>query len=189
MKVHAHFSLPGFSNTYILGHEDGGDAIVIDPGTFDEHMLNYLENNNYYLRYILITHAHKNHYDGIRTIRKIYDAKIYSNNINIEGIPCSIIQNGGSINLGEITVNAVSVPGHSRDSLVYQIEDMIFTGDSLSAGKLGKPIDSYGKALLITYVKQKLLSMPPYLRIFPGHGPPSLVRTEREYNIDIKTNK
>ena len=56
MKLFFHFSVSGFSNTYLLGKEDQGDAIIVDPGVMNVPLLNMIEGNGYYVRSILVTH-------------------------------------------------------------------------------------------------------------------------------------
>ncbi|ADN02643.1 MBL fold metallo-hydrolase [Spirochaeta thermophila] len=186
MKVFAHFSLPGFSNTYLVGPEEGGDAILVDPGCFDEYLLNLVEDHGYYVRHVLVTHGHRNHFQGIKTILRIYDATVYANTPHLDGVLCEMVHEGRRLDLGWVEVRVLSLPGHSRDSVAYVVGPYVFTGDALTSGKVGSPVNPQGKALLIAYLNQKLLALPGHYIIFPGHGPPTTVRTEAAFNVDLR---
>ena len=76
MKFFSYFSVTGFSNSYIIGPDEGGNAILIDPGIFDVPLLNLIEDNKLYVKYILLTHSHESHISGLKTLLKVYDPKI-----------------------------------------------------------------------------------------------------------------
>ena len=78
MRISFHFSVAGFSNTYIVGPDDGGDALIIDPGSMNVALLSAIETSGYYIRHVLLTHCHGSHSDGLRTLKKIYDFEIIS---------------------------------------------------------------------------------------------------------------
>ena len=77
MKFFCHFGISTFSNAYLLGTEEGEGAVLIDPGVFDETLLNMIERNKLYVRHVLLTHDHQAHIGGVPTITKIYDTRLY----------------------------------------------------------------------------------------------------------------
>ncbi len=184
-KLFFHFSVEGFSNTYLLGPENGGDAIVIDPGVFDGNLLELIENNNFYVRHIFITHDHESHIKGLRTMLKVYEAKIYYAGKNVGGFPCEHLEDGQTVDAGDYKVNALNVQGHSSDSMVYRCSDMLFTGDVLSAGRIGETASEYLQQKLIDEIRTKLFILDKNLYIFPGHGPPTTLDTEKKYNLSL----
>ncbi len=182
MKLFNHFTAVGFSNTYLIGPDEGGDAILVDPGSMDVRLLGLIEDNNYYIRHVLITHAHPNHFRGIKTILKIYDAKIYSKIDDLEGTPCTPVDEG-ILKLGDQNIEVLSISGHSFDSLVYKYGHFYFTGDVLSAGRTGTTPDRYTRALLRDELENKLFIREGHGILLPGHGPPSTIRAEKNiYN-------
>ncbi len=185
MKLFFHFALVGFANTYLIGSDEGGDAILIDPGTMDTELLGLIEYNNYYVRDILVTHNHSSHVHGITTLRKIYEANIYASDTEVEGFPAHPLGDGDTISCNGIDINAIEVQGHSADSLVYHVGDMIFTGDVLAAGRVGNTENSFSRALLLRSISEKLYDLPDRTLIFPGHGPPSTLRAEKMFNPDL----
>ncbi|MCK5153137.1 MAG: MBL fold metallo-hydrolase, partial [Spirochaetales bacterium] len=125
MRCFINFSLTGFSNCYLMGPDDGGDAIIIDPGEMNIKLLNLIEDSNFFIKHILITHNHKPHIGGIKTLLKIYDAEIYSSSKNILGYPANIISPDTILNLSGIEVKVMEFSGHTEDSLVYKVGEML----------------------------------------------------------------
>jgi hydroxyacylglutathione hydrolase len=182
MRFYSLFSRVGFSNAYLVGPDQGGDALLVDPGVFDATLLQAMEGNGLYVRSILVTHAHNAHINGIRGILKVYDAAIYASHSSILDFPARRIVGGETLSLGGFTVNVIETPGHSIDSLCFHIDGMLFTGDTLSAGSVGSTRDGYARGLLLETVRDKILTLGDEVLIFPGHGPPSKVGVEKLYN-------
>ena len=182
MKFFSLFSRIGFSNTYLLGPDGGGDAVLIDPGVFDAQLLQAVEGNHLYVRSILVTHAHNAHINGIRSLLKVYKAVIYANQPSVLDVPARHIQEGEVLPLGEFRVRVIETPGHSIDSLSFLVGHMLFTGDALSAGGIGTTRDGYARGLLLETVRRKMLSLGDEVLLFPGHGPPSKIGIEKLYN-------
>ncbi len=182
MKFFSLFSRVGFSNTYLIGPDGGGDAFLVDPGVFDAQLLQAVESNRLYVRSILVTHAHNAHINGIRSLLKVYSAVIYANQPSVLDFPARHIEDGDELSLGELAVRVIETPGHSIDSLSFLVRHMLFTGDILSAGGIGITRDGYARGLLLESIRRKLLSLGDEALLFPGHGPPSKVGIEKLYN-------
>jgi len=185
MKVYCHFAVVGLSNTYLVGNEGGGDALLIDPSRFDVPLLNMIENNGFNIRSILITHNHDNHTHGIATILKIYDAKIYASTKEIRGFSTEILENRQRVNLHGINVESMAIRGHTSDSLIFRINHNLFTGDILSAGRIGTTDNTWAKANMIRDLEDSILPLPDETIIFPGHGPPSTLKIEKLTNDEL----
>ena len=155
MKLHQHFTLPYMSNTYLVAAESGGPAVLVAPGALDVNLLRLIEENKYYIRSILVTRADKPQTDGIRTILKIYDADIYSAGRQINDVPCKTVSDGDSFVLHGLPVEVVGAQGFSRDSVLYRIDNQLFTGDILTAGSIGNVQKTFGLALLVAKLKER----------------------------------
>lgn len=186
MIFHSLFSTVGFSNTYVLAGGPGGEAIVIDPGAFNAQVLQAIEESHCYARWVLLTHAHAAHCGGLRTLLRIYDARILC------GMPDALEQKalraagGERIRLGAFEFTALETPGHSMDSLCWLCGSLLFSGDALSAGRIGATRDGYARGLLVSSLRSRILPLPDDVLVFPGHGPPSTVRSERLFNPSLK---
>ena len=191
MKVFMHYCTYGFSNCYISGTDSDDkasprDAVVVDPGSMDIPLLDFIEKNEYRLRGILITHDHLNHVHGLRTLKRIYNAEIYSVNPVIQNIKTIVIRDGDVLTMGAISVAVIAIPGHSSDSAVFKINRTLFTGDTITAGLLGTTISSYGRRKQMDGLRSKVLSLPGNYVVLPGHGPPTTLDAERQYNAGIQ---
>ena len=176
------FSTVGLSNSYLVGPRGGGDALLVDPGEFGQAMLQAIESNRLRLRWILVTHAHRAHIAGIRGLLRVYEPETWCNQPSILESPARHAQGGDRLELGEIGVEAIELPGHSIDSLCWRIGDMLFTGDTLSAGGIGRSRDATARELLVTGIRRRLLALDDDVLVFPGHGPPSSIGIERRFN-------
>ncbi|MDR2491338.1 MAG: MBL fold metallo-hydrolase [Spirochaetaceae bacterium] len=194
MKLYNNYCTPGFSNSYVLGVDDAPaspdlakrEAIIIDPGAMDSETLANIENNNYSLEAILLTHDHTPHTAGLRSLKRIYDVEIYAASKSVLEYKSNIVRDGDIIHIGgSFTVQVFSVPGHSVDSVVYKIDNLLFTGDVLTAGLLGSTASSFGAMRQITTIQNKIFALSGDLIVLPGHGPPSTLNIERKFNVGI----
>ena len=192
MKLFVHFCAFGFSNCYILCTERAetpasSEAIIIDPGGIDERIINRIEENEYALKGILVTHGHLNHVHGIATLKRIYNTEIYAISPVIQEYKTIPIRDGEIVSIGSFRIEVIAAPGHSADSAVFKIGSLLFTGDTLSAGLVGTTASVYGAANQMTALRGKILSQPGYHAILPGHGPPTSLEAELRFNAGINT--
>ncbi|MCL2411351.1 MAG: MBL fold metallo-hydrolase [Treponema sp.] len=189
MRLFFQYCSYGFSNSYIIGSEksDGSPnaALIIDPGSMEKTMLDVIENNNFDLKAVLITHDHLGHINGLRTLKRIYEVEIFAFNQTIMDYKTNIISGGDVFNAAGFAVEVISIPGHSSDSIVYKIDNLLFTGDVLTAGLVGTTASAYGTATQMNKLHSRLLSLPGDYVVLPGHGPPSTLEAERRFNADI----
>ncbi|MDR2729371.1 MAG: MBL fold metallo-hydrolase [Treponema sp.] len=190
MKLFFHYCSYGFSNCYILGAENSPKgqqnvAIIIDPGSMENVTLETIEDNNFDLKAVLITHEHVNHVQGLRTLKRIYNAGVIAVNQNIMDHKTTRVKDGDKLVIGGFTAEVISIPGHSSDSVVYKIGDLLFTGDVLTAGLVGSTASAYGMATQMNKLRSRVLSLPGDYVVLPGHGPPSTLEAERRFNAAI----
>ncbi len=187
MKVYQHYSIFGFANSYIVGNEDSGKALVVDPAELTPTMIEKIEQHHFDVSGILITHDHTHHINGLSTIMKIYSPTIYASDAKLLGFQCRKVRDGDIFEEAGYEIRAIAVPGHSQDSIVYLLAELfLFTGDVLHAGLIGKTNSTFNTNALIARIRQKLFSLPGNTVIFPGHGPPSTIATEKKANISFQ---
>jgi glyoxylase-like metal-dependent hydrolase (beta-lactamase superfamily II) len=188
MKLFFHYCPFSFSNCYVLGSDKGEQnvAIIIDPGTMDDQILNIIEKNNYQLKAVLLTHDHDNHTYGLHALRRIYDFEVYSAKSSVLDIKTTMLRDEDEFDIGQYHFEVISVPGHSTDSLVYKTGNVLFSGDALTAGMVGATFSSYGAMAQAAALQNKVLTLPGNCFVFPGHGPPSSLEVERHFNAGLK---
>lgn len=187
MKIYFHFNLDGFTNSYVIANDDPDvmEAIIIDPGKISNSLINQIEDGGYTLRNILITHNHSHHVKGLSTLQKIYQVDVYAADAEISGTATNVLHGEGDLILSGLKVEYMSVPGHSADSLVFKIGNILFTGDTISAGLIGSTTSQYSEKLLRNNIQSKILSQTDNCVIMPGHGPPTTVEAESLFNLDL----
>jgi glyoxylase-like metal-dependent hydrolase (beta-lactamase superfamily II) len=187
VKLFFHYCSYGFGNCYILGTDPPEErgALIVDPAVMDEQIVEFLEKNDYPLLGVLITHDHIKHVRGLRTLKKIYEAQVFAVNPYIRGHRAVMVRDGENIRIGPFKAEVLTTPGHSSDSAVFRVGRLLFTGDSLSAGLVGRTASAYGAAVQMGALRSKILSLPGDFTILPAHGPPSTLETERRYNAGI----
>jgi len=196
VRLYFHYCPSNFSNTYLLGtdfsstqKEDASprEAIIIDPGIMDASLLNMIEENNYSLKGILVTHDHHHHIQGLRAILRIYDTEVFAINPIVGEYHTTLVKDGQLFNIGTFKVEVFSIPGHSADSAVFRVDRFLFTGDTISACRLGSTASSYSAATQTSAIIRKILSLPGDYTILPGHGPPSSLEAERRFNLELNS--
>lgn len=185
VKIYFHLNPVGFSNCYIVANDKTKEAVIIDPGQITKDIIEQIEENNFLLKAVLVTHNHGSHVKGINTLRKIYRLKIFGADWELAGNDTTVITGDGTIEIAGMSIQYMALPGHTSDSMVYKIGNVLFTGDSISAGKIGDTSSSYAGKLLRTNIKHKILSQQDGTIIMPGHGPPTCVGAEKLYNIGL----
>ena len=196
MKLYFHYCRSAFSNCYILGTENEAprnetaprnEAIIIDPGSMDSDLLGLIEDNNYTLRGVLITHDHTHHVRGLTTILRIYNTELFAINPVIREHRTTLVRDGDIINIGPFRTEVISIPGHSADSAVFKIDRLLFTGDALTAGLMGSTASSYSAESQVSALRSKIFSLPGNYMVLPGHGPPTSLEAERRFNLDLNS--
>lgn len=182
MKVYFHFNIDGFSNCYVVTNDKTMEALIIDPGRITKEILEQVESGPYNLTAVLITHSHKSHIRGLSTLKKIYNPKIYAADFDICLSEESLLNGDGIIYAAGLQIKHIALPGHSADSMAYKIGHIIFTGDSIYAGMISNTSSTYARQTLIANVASKILSQQDDLVLMPGHGPPSTLAAEKNFN-------
>lgn len=185
MKIFFHSSLGTYANTYLLGPEEGGAAILIDPGQIDLPLIERIESNNFTISHVLLTHRHPAHSQGLGTLMKIYNPILYAGNPTLYDYRVTQVKDRQIFTVASMTVEAIHIPGHTIDSFVYRIENALFTGDVLYAGRIGSTQGVLEKALLLKGIKHRILTLDERMVIFPGHGTVTTIKIEKLFNHDL----
>jgi len=190
------------TNCYILGDEKTKQAVVIDPGGDFEIIEDHLKKLKLKVQYIILTHGHVDHIGALGELKKATQAEIlihskdsamlYDPNQNIAFFSGDkiiatkadrLLEDRDIIKCGGIKLEVLHTPGHTPGGISLLTDKMIFTGDTLFCGSIGRtdfPSSSFQK--LIKSIKDKLLSKDDDFIIYPGHGPPSTIGEERRDN-------
>ena len=154
---------------YLLSGKGDGNVIVIDPSD-GEQVWTCLENEGYTLTAILATHHHFDHVAGIDFLHSKKNVPVYCSAREYGRIPKAShgLKHEETIQIGELNIQAIHVPGHTAGHLAYRCGDALFTGDTLFLGGCGRLFEGTAEELYDS-LYQKIMVLPERIRIFPGH--------------------
>lgn len=157
--------------TYLLGCEETGLAILIDPVivTMDRD-LSEVGRLGLKLAYSVDTHIHADHITAALELKKKVGSKIAAP--AHDRLPCADvgIEEGKTLQVGGITLQPLHTPGHTDGHFAYVFQDRVFTGDALLIEGCGRTDFQNGDAdALYQSVKEKLFSLPEDYLVYPAH--------------------
>jgi hydroxyacylglutathione hydrolase len=186
------------TNCYVIQDEKTKTAIIIDPG-FDspieaKKLLTYIEKEGLILKFVVNTHGHDDHIGGNTYLKKKYnipicihqrDAKVLDD--KNQAAPANVLLNEGYIiAFGEEKLNVIHTPGHTPGSICLLNERVIFTGDTLFAGGVGRTDFVGGSERDMKLSLERLKHLPENLVVYPGHGPKSTIGVEKRSNYFLR---
>lgn len=179
MIIHSVFAASTLSNIYMVSN-DKNELIIIDPSEIREEMIKYIENNRLNLIGVLFTHLSRPIIAGVQTLEKIYPEFF---RFKFE----TLIDSSSSKNLriGSFCIKKLHINGLPVDSSVFRIENALFTGETLYAGKVANTESLLQKETIIKEIKEKIMVLDENTLIFPGQGPTSKIRIEKMFNVDL----
>ena len=177
------------SNGYFIVEPDERVAAFVDPGGSPENIVSTLRKSPVSVRYLLLTHKHKDHVDALAEVRRAFpEARvvIHRNYVAAVGAPAEGaigIDDGGTLPFGNSEIRLMHTPGHTDGSSCFIYSGTVFTGDTLFAGSVGRLFgDRFGYSDLMHSVSKKIFALPDDTVVFPGHGPPSTIGEEKAHN-------
>jgi hydroxyacylglutathione hydrolase len=179
------------TNCYVVSDETK-EATVIDPGLENEkeanQILDYIKDKNLHVKYIIDTHGHPDHISGNQIIKNATGASILIHeNHRGRANPDQKVHDGDIIQVGNIKFKVLHTPGHTPSGICLLTDEVVFTGDTLFAGAIGRtdfPGGSYQD--IINSIKTKLLPLSDNIKVYPGHESFSTIGDEKKYNPFLK---
>ena len=202
LKVERHVVGALETNCYVLEDSDTGSLALIDPGdASSEDIEKILSDRAERFLYILLTHGHFDHIMAAHRYRLKTNAKIVisreekdftSNNaLNLSTVVATGMQafeadiftaDGESLDLGNTKITTLSTPGHTRGSVCFLAENLIFSGDTLLKGSIGRTDLITGDFEKIKASLKRLCELSGDYIVYPGHGVPTTLDFERRNN-------
>ncbi len=188
-------------NTYLVFDSESRELIVVDPAFAPAKLLDRVAQLDSSKVLIFLTHAHSDHILGVEPLKKATKAEVACSAedapmltdpiLNLSqffGSPVSIsppervLKHQDELALGSHKARVIAVPGHTIGGLALHFPKMLFSGDTLFAGSIGRSDFPGGDGkLLLKMIKDRLLSLPN-CAVFPGHGPETEIAREKNEN-------
>ncbi len=184
-------------NTYLLIKEEK-EAIVIDPGVYDNSLVEFLKENNIDIRYVILTHLHVDHIIGLNNITKEFkDAKViiskeelkhmYDSEYTLYNGEYNVIEDNITVLNGEkqeeqeerkiedntilgMDVRYILTPGHTKGSMCILLDNILFTGDTLFKGSYGRFDLKGGNYMELVSSLNYLRKLDKDILVLAGHG-------------------
>lgn len=190
------------SNTYIVGQD--GEGIIIDPGADLNEILEVIQEEDIKIRYIILTHAHIDHIctmdklkesTGAKTVVHEKDAQTLGNPMFngslLFGLTRSfgptdmVVNEGDTLQVGDLTLQFIHTPGHTPGGMCIQINDCLFTGDTLFRMSIGRSDLGNGDQDELDASLKKLMQLDEDIKVYPGHGTSTTIGYEKRNNTFI----
>lgn len=190
---------------YIVACKVTNEALVIDPAAEEDRIFKEAESRGYNIKYIVNTHSHIDHVMGNRRMKELTNAEIIIHEKESSALiqqsssmmqmfhaqpspPADItVRDGDIITIGETSLRVIHTPGHSPGCICLYHNGMVFTGDTLFVGGVGRT-DLGGGSLqqLVSSIREKLFVLPNETVVAPGHNygdsPKSTIGREKVNN-------
>ncbi|KAJ49451.1 glyoxylase-like metal-dependent hydrolase (beta-lactamase superfamily II) [Clostridium tetanomorphum] len=186
------------ANCYIVMDEDTKEGIVIDPGSEALVIEEQIKKMGVNVKYIFVTHGHIDHTGAVAELKKALNAPVciseqddnfIVNRAYMFGNPenCGkadiIIREGDIFNIGNMKLKCIETPGHTLGGMCFIIDNIVFTGDTLFEGSIGRTdFDGGDFETIINSIKTKLITLSEDTIVLPGHGDQTTIKNEKVYN-------
>jgi glyoxylase-like metal-dependent hydrolase (beta-lactamase superfamily II) len=185
-----HGDIGGYAVKGYLYHDPATrQAVLIDTGYHPEAVLRAIEQHRLTLTAICLTHGHADHASGIDTILARHQAPVYIGEGDWPLLgwkpPTALrkfVREEDALQVGRKEIRLMTTPGHTPGGVCYQADQCVFVGDTLFAGSIGRANPATLYATHLGSVRERLLTLPDSLLLFPGHGPSTTVREEKDHN-------
>lgn len=202
MKVHSFLMGPLETNAYLLVDGSGSLAILIDPGLDSEGIYDVILQERLQLAAIVNTHGHFDHVCGNAFFKAKTGAPILLHKDDVElmrhaaqqavsfgfrvpdlPVPDRLLTDGEEVVVGRNRLRVLHTPGHTPGGICLYGDGVVFVGDTLFAGSIGRTdLPGGSSELLLGSIRDKLLSLPDETVVYPGHGPATTIGEERLHN-------
>lgn len=205
MRVIA-FRVPPMDNGVYVLADTRGDAFVIDPSFGERQVLEAVRASGLRVLELLHTHGHPDHTYGAANLKRATRAPVAVHRLDAYRLPAnagrlaefglpahpplsadSTLDEGDERRLADLRLVVQHTPGHTEGSVCFHLpeERILFSGDTLFAGNLGRFDLPGGDAEAIVSSLRRLVRLPDDTRVYPGHGAPTTIGAERPWVVRL----
>ncbi len=188
-------------NSYLVVDDRSSRAVIVDPGSEGERLVEAIDRSGATLEAIWITHAHVDHVGAIAFVKRKWDVPIYLHPLDrrlydaagrqaqVYGLPFEEppapdheFADGQQIKVGDAEMTVLHAPGHSPGHVVIHGNGIALVGDCLFAGSIGRTDLPFSNPPQLAASLEKISALPPETVVYPGHGMETTIGQERLSN-------
>jgi len=188
-------------NCYLVVDDRSNRAVIVDPGSEGERLVEEIEQTGATLEAIWITHAHVDHVGAIASVKRKWDVPIYlhpldlrlyqaaSRQAEVYGLPFEEppapdreFLDGERLKVGNEEMTVMHTPGHAPGHVVIHGNGIALVGDCLFAGSIGRTDLPFSNPPLLAASLEKISALPSQTVVYPGHGVETTIAQERKSN-------
>ena len=193
---------PFHKNGFIVACSETRQSVYIDPGDEVSRLAPRLESEDLKLVAVLNTHAHLDHISGIGQLLAERKVPIYLHPDDVElyrqlpqqaqwfGLQCdspppvdNFLAAGQELSFGSLHFQVYHTPGHAPGHVIFELENLIFCGDTIFAGSIGRTdLPGGSHRVLMQSIRETILPLGDEKILYPGHGPATSIGQERRSN-------
>lgn len=206
--VKAFPSGPFDTNAYLAACEKTLEALIIDPAHNSFEMIQeFIQKHKLKPQKILLTHSHWDHIADVKKFKDAYALPVYIHSLDVPNLvnpgadrlhcaikipsiqPDVLVDEGMEIDVGELKFQVLHTPGHSPGCVCYYEPQhhILFSGDTLFKGTIGNLSFPTSQPSKMRSSLDKLASLPPETRVYPGHEEETTIADElawlKDFNI------
>lgn len=191
-------------NCSIIADHNSGEAIIIDPGDEARRIIKLVKEKKFDVKYIIHTHAHIDHIGATKAVKNRLggdiclhkdDSYLYENmamQAQVLGVKmdCDVLPVSKFIEHGDVMectkdlrAQVLFTPGHTPGSVSFLVNNVLFSGDTIFKGSIGRT-DLWGgdHKQILSSIREKLFKLPANTIVIPGHGPNTSIKIEMKKN-------
>ena len=194
-------------NCYIVETEHA--AVVIDPGYMERQLSSYVAENPDKIKFIMLTHRHFDHLAAANALKRMTGAKIVINELDEGGLYSDLlslgsmaggfynkadpdahadiyVDEGDTVTAADMVFKVLYTPGHSEGGICFLIDNILFSGDTLFKGSIGRTDFPSSNMAEMRQSLDRLCTLPDETVVYPGHGEATTVGYEKSTNMFLK---